>query len=57
MTTRRPKGETMAEHFARMTDRIAQLETQIRDLMDENAELRQQIDLVTEREREGRELD
>jgi hypothetical protein len=83
MTTPRQKGETLAEHVARLTDRIADLTQDLegvrldlairddmvaalviqlaaadRDLADlrrDNAELRQQIDLVIEREREGRE--
>jgi hypothetical protein len=83
MTTPRPKGQTLAEHVARLTDRIADLTQDLegvrldlairddmvaalviqlaaadRDLADlrrDNAELRQQIDLVIEREREGRE--
>jgi hypothetical protein len=83
MTTPRPKGETLAEHVARLTDRIVDLrqdlegvrldlairddmvaalviqlaaaDRELADLRRDNAELRQQIDLVTDREREGRE--
>jgi chromosome segregation ATPase len=83
MTTPRPKGESLAEHVAQLTDRIVDLrqdlegvrldlairddmvaalviqlaaaDRELADLRRDNAELRQQIDLVTEREREGRE--
>jgi chromosome segregation ATPase len=83
MTTPRPKGETLAEHVARLTDRIvdltqeldglrldlairddmiaglaiqlAEADRELADLRRDNAELRQQIDLVIDREREGRE--
>jgi hypothetical protein len=83
MTTPRPKGQTLAEHVARLTDQIVDLrqdlegvrldlairddmvaalviqlaaaDRELADLRRDNAELRQQIDLVTEREREGRE--